>query len=88
LRHPAIFSDAILAMLAAPAATVNGLLDTDEDFLRNHAGITDFSRYSLVPGTSPRRIMPAVFPSLEVAEQADEGKRVDSTLIPRRTAKL
>ncbi|KAF7347295.1 putative Hydroxysteroid dehydrogenase-like protein 2 [Mycena venus] len=88
LRHPAIFSDAILAMLAAPTATVNGLLDTDEDFLRNHAGVTDFSRYSLVPGTSPRRIMPAAFPSLEVAEQADEGKRMDSTLIPRRAAKL
>ncbi|KAK7063680.1 putative Hydroxysteroid dehydrogenase-like protein 2 [Favolaschia claudopus] len=88
LRHPSIFSDAILAMLAAPATTVNGLLDTDEDFLRNHAGVSDFSRYSLVPGTSPRRIMPAEFPSLEVAEQADEGKRVDSTLVSRRAAKL
>ncbi|KAJ6520475.1 putative Hydroxysteroid dehydrogenase-like protein 2 [Mycena sanguinolenta] len=88
LRHPAIFSDAILAMLAAPVATVNGLLDTDEDFLRNHAGVTDFSRYSLVPGSSPRRIMPAVLPSLEVAEQADEGKRMDSTSVPRRMAKL
>ncbi|KAF7337787.1 Short chain dehydrogenase [Mycena sanguinolenta] len=62
LRHPAIFSDAIRAMLAAPPATVNGLLDTDEDFLRNYAGVTDFSRYSLVPGTNPRRIMPAGFP--------------------------
>ncbi|KAJ7605034.1 putative Hydroxysteroid dehydrogenase-like protein 2 [Mycena polygramma] len=81
LRHPAIFSDAILAMLAAPPATVNGLLDTDEDFLRRHAGVTDFSRYSLVPGTTPRRIMPAVFPSLEVAEQEDQGKRMDSTLV-------
>jgi hypothetical protein len=75
-------------MLAAPAAIVNGLLDTDEDFLRRHKGVTDFSRYAIVPGSSPRRIMPAEFPSLEVAEQADEGKRMDSTLVPRRGAKL
>ncbi|KAJ7219406.1 hypothetical protein GGX14DRAFT_436047 [Mycena pura] len=88
LRHPAIFSDAMLAMLAAPPVTVNGLIDTDEDFLRRHAGVTNFSRYALVPGSSPRRMMPAEFPSLEVAEQTDEGKRMDSTLVPRRGAKL
>jgi hypothetical protein len=67
-------------MLQSPAEEVNGLLDTDEDFLRKK-GVTDFSKYSLVPGATPRRIMPAEFPNLEVAEQADEGRRVDSVVL-------
>ncbi|PON29660.1 oxidoreductase [Trichoderma gamsii] len=79
LRKPTIFSDAILAILRSPAARVNGELVLDEDFLREHAGVTDFSKYSVIPGSSPRRIMPAKLPDLTVAEQADEGKRVDST---------
>lgn len=66
-------------MLRAPTATVNGLLDTDEDFLRNNCGVADFSKYAIVPGSTPRRIMPAQFPTLEVAEQDDEGQRMDST---------
>lgn len=65
-------------MLRAPAVQVNGCLEVDEDFLRK-TGITDFSKYSLVPGSSPRRIMPAEFPDLTVAEQDDEGRRMDST---------
>ena len=73
-------------MLKAPAETVNGLLETDEDFLRKYCGVTDFSQYSLVPGTTPRRIMPAEFPVLEVAEQDDEGTRIDSTTL--RKSKL
>jgi hypothetical protein len=83
LRKPSIFSDAILAMIRAPAQTVNGLLELDEDFLRTYTGVTDFSAYSLIPGTTPRRIMPAVFPDLTVAEQDDEGRRMDSTKIKR-----
>lgn len=78
LRKPTIYSDAILAMLRAPASVVNGLLALDEDFLRDHAGVTDFSKYSVIEGTVPRRIMPAQFPDLSVAEQHDEGKRMDS----------
>ncbi|EKG13915.1 Short-chain dehydrogenase/reductase SDR [Macrophomina phaseolina MS6] len=78
LRKPTIVSDAILAMLRAPTTEVNGLLDVDEDFLRK-TGVTDFSKYSLVPGATPRRIMPAEFPDLTVAEQDDEGQRMDST---------
>ncbi|KAI1143868.1 short chain dehydrogenase family protein [Hypoxylon sp. FL0543] len=80
LRKPSIFSDAVLAILRAPAARVNGRLELDEDFLRSEAGggVTDFSRYAVVPGSSPRRIMPAVLPDLTVAEQDDEGKRMDS----------
>lgn len=73
-----IFSDAILAMLEAPTKVVNGLLDTDEDFLRRHKGVTDFSGYALVPGSTPRRIMPAEFPDLTVKEQDDEGDKRDS----------
>ncbi|KAH7101765.1 short chain dehydrogenase family protein [Auriculariales sp. MPI-PUGE-AT-0066] len=78
LRKPTIFSDAILAMLAAPAPSVNGLLATDEDFLRDVAGVSDFSEYTLVAGTTPRRIMPIHFPELRVAEEDDEGVRMDS----------
>lgn len=67
-------------MLASPASEVNGLLDLDEDFLRKK-GVTDFSKYSVVPGSTPRRIMPAEFPTLDVAEQDDEGRRVDSVVL-------
>lgn len=84
LRRPTIFSDAILAMLRSPAHQVNGLLDLDEDFLRRVCGYRDhdFDKYNVVPGAGPpRRIMPAKFPSLEVDEQADEGRRVDSVRI-------
>jgi NAD(P)-dependent dehydrogenase (short-subunit alcohol dehydrogenase family) len=78
LRKATIYSDAILAMLRAPASTVNGCLELDEDFLRK-TGVTDFSKYSLFEGATPRRIMPIEFPDLTVAEQADEGRRMDST---------
>ena len=73
-------------MLKAPTAVVNGLLDLDEDFLRRYCGVSDFSMYSLVEGSDPRRIMPKRFPTLSVEEQDDEGKRVDSTEL--RKAKL
>ncbi|KAK4508306.1 hypothetical protein PRZ48_002044 [Zasmidium cellare] len=81
LRHPAIFSDAILSILRAPTKDVSGKCFLDEDYLREHDGVTDFSKYALVPGTSPRRIMPARMPDLSVEEQDDEGDRVDSTLL-------
>jgi len=64
-------------MINSPASEVNGLIDLDEDFLRKKR-VTDFSRYNVVPGSAPRRIMPADFPVLEVSEQDDEGRRVDS----------
>ncbi|CAI6337053.1 unnamed protein product [Periconia digitata] len=80
LRKPTIFSDAILAMLAAPVHEVNGCLELDEDFLRKK-GSTDFEKYNVVPGSSPRRIMPMEFPDLTVKEQADEGNRMDSTAL-------
>ncbi|CAO2657200.1 Nn.00g033260.m01.CDS01 [Neocucurbitaria sp. VM-36] len=85
LRHASIFSDAILAMIRAPVEEVNGQLELDEDFLRKK-GIRCFGKYSVVPGTSPRRIMPAEFPDLRVREQEDEGRRMDSSNL--RAAKL
>ncbi|KAJ5899878.1 Short-chain dehydrogenase/reductase SDR [Penicillium taxi] len=78
LRKPTIFSDAIIEMLRAAPTTVNGLLNTDEDFLREKCGVSDFSKYSVIAGSTPRRIMPVKFPILEVAEQDDEGQRMDS----------
>jgi NAD(P)-dependent dehydrogenase (short-subunit alcohol dehydrogenase family) len=87
LRKPDIFSHAVLAILGAPASAVNGQLLLDEDFLRDHAGITDFSKYAVIPGTNPRRIMPKELPDLTVKEQDDEGKTIDSAK-PTRGSKL
>ena len=87
LRKPTIFSDAILAMLESPPGGVTGQCFLEADFLRDHEKIEDFGKYSCVPGTSPRRIMPTSFPDLRVAEQDDEGSRVDSTLL-RTNSKL
>lgn len=86
LRKPTIFSDAILAILRAPPKDVKGKCLLDEDFLRDHESINDFSKYNLVPESTPRRIMPVKLPDLTVAEQDDEGNRMDSTLL--RATKL
>lgn len=83
LRKPTIYSDAILAMIRAPATEVNGCLELDEDFLRKK-GVTDFEKYNVVPNSKPRRIMPAEFPDLTVKEQADEGRRMDSSKVRAR----
>lgn len=79
LRKPTIYSDAILEMLRAAPKEVNGCLELDEDFLRKRGyKDEDFEKYNIVPGAKPRRIMPEKMPDLTVAEQDDEGKRVDS----------
>ncbi|KAI1768820.1 NAD(P)-binding protein [Hypoxylon sp. FL1150] len=90
LRRATIFSDAVVAILRAPAASVNGLLALDEDFLRSEVGggVTDFSGYAVVKGAEPRRIMPARLPDLRVAEQEDEGRRMDSSKEEGRRVKL
>lgn len=99
LRKSTIFSDAILAMLRCPAATVNGRLELDEDFLRSPegGGVTDFDKYALIPRPRnvnrndwepPRRIMPKVLPDLSVAEQDDQGKRMNSAAKVKQKAKL
>ncbi|KOS17966.1 Hydroxysteroid dehydrogenase-like protein 2 [Escovopsis weberi] len=78
LRKPSIFSRAVVEVVRANPAIVNGQLLLDEDFLHEHAGVTDFSQYSVVPGALPRRIMPLRLPDLTVDEQDDEGRRYDS----------
>ncbi|KAM3536727.1 hypothetical protein MY4038_000182 [Beauveria bassiana] len=83
LRKPTIFSDAMLAIVGAPAEDVNGELLLDEDFLHDYCGVGDFRKYNVVPDSEPRRIMPARLPDLRVAEQDDEGKRVDSTKLAK-----
>ncbi|EJP65177.1 short chain dehydrogenase [Beauveria bassiana ARSEF 2860] len=83
LRKPTIFSDAMLAIVRAPAEDVNGELLLDEDFLHDYCGVRDFRKYNVVPDSEPRRIMPARLPDLRVAEQDDEGKRVDSTKLAK-----
>jgi len=88
LRKPTIYSDAILAMLDSPTKDVNGLLTLDEDFLRDFKGVTDFGKYSLIEGATPRRIMPEKFPDLSVAEQDDEGRRTDSLVLRGEKSKL
>ncbi|KAI2472041.1 short chain dehydrogenase family protein [Annulohypoxylon bovei var. microspora] len=77
LRKATVFSDAILAILRAPASSVNGQLLLDEDYLRS-VGVADFSPYAVIPGSVPRRIMPASLPDLTVAEQDDEGQKMNS----------
>lgn len=86
LRKATIFSDAVLGILRAPAGKVNGKLELDEDFLRREGGVTDFDKYSVMPGSKPRRIMPVELPDLSVKEQDDEGDRFDSS--QERGAKL
>jgi NAD(P)-dependent dehydrogenase (short-subunit alcohol dehydrogenase family) len=85
LRKATIYSDAILAMLRSPTEEVNGCLELDEDFLRKK-GVSDFSKYNLVAGGTPRRIMPIELPDLTVAEQDDEGRRMDSAKL--KTSKI
>ncbi|KAF2862806.1 short chain dehydrogenase family protein [Piedraia hortae CBS 480.64] len=79
LRKATIFSHAVLEILRAPAAEVNGRCLLDEDYLREK-GVRDFGKYSLVPGTVPRRIMPESLPDLSVKEQDDEGRRMTSKI--------
>lgn len=88
LRKPTIFSDAILAIIKAPAEKVNGELVLDEDFLREFEGVTDFGKYSVVPGATPRRIMPTDLPNLRVKNHDDEGDRMDSNAVHSEKAKL
>lgn len=80
LRKPTVFSDAILAMVRAPAEKINGRIELDEDFLRTDCGYQDkdFEKYRMVASHEPRRIMPKRLPDLSVEEQNDEGVRMDS----------
>ncbi|MCU0768850.1 MAG: NAD(P)-dependent oxidoreductase [Burkholderiaceae bacterium] len=57
-RSPEIMADAAYAVLTADAATTTGNFFIDEEVLKK-AGVTDFGRYSVVPGS--RQLLPDLF---------------------------
>jgi citronellol/citronellal dehydrogenase len=57
-RTPEIMADAAYAVLTSAAATTTGNFFIDEEVL-GKAGVTDFERYSVVPGS--RQLMPDLF---------------------------
>jgi citronellol/citronellal dehydrogenase len=54
-RKPDILVDCVLRLVRKPPAEVTGLALLDEDFLRRE-GVTDFSGYACVPGSTPQRL--------------------------------
>ncbi|KAJ3020710.1 UNVERIFIED_CONTAM: hypothetical protein HDU68_010002 [Siphonaria sp. JEL0065] len=86
LRHPSIFADAVVGILKEPASKVNGLALLDEDYLRAYRGVSDFSKYRLIPDIEPPRMMPKAFPSLLVEEQEDRA-HVSSAMDPLQDCK-
>ncbi len=57
-RMPQIMADAALLVLERDAATTTGNFFIDEDVLAS-AGVTDFARYSVVPGS--KELLPDLF---------------------------
>ena len=57
-RAPAIMADAAYAILTADAATTTGNFFIDEEVLKR-AGVTDFDKYSVVPGS--KQLLPDLF---------------------------
>jgi citronellol/citronellal dehydrogenase len=54
-RKPDILVDCVLRLVQKEPTAVTGQVLLDEDFLRSE-GVTDFSHYACVPGTSPPRL--------------------------------
>jgi citronellol/citronellal dehydrogenase len=54
-RKPDILVDCVLRLVAKEPGEMTGQALLDEDFLRAE-GVTDFSRYACVPGTTPPRL--------------------------------
>ncbi len=52
-RTADILADATVEIACAPPGELTGRALYDEDVLRERRGLTDFSRYSVVPGTTP-----------------------------------
>ncbi|MEW5880129.1 MAG: SDR family oxidoreductase, partial [Pseudomonadota bacterium] len=57
-RTPQIMADAAYAILTRDAATTTGNFFIDEEVLKQ-AGVTDFDRYSVVPGS--KQLLPDLF---------------------------
>ncbi len=49
-RKPEIVADAAHTLFLTPAGEITGQWLIDDDFLRQHGGVTDFGPYSCVPG--------------------------------------
>jgi citronellol/citronellal dehydrogenase len=60
-RKPDILVDCVLRLVAKEPAALTGQALLDEDFLRAE-GVSDFSGYACVPGTSPLRLSWAQLP--------------------------
>ena len=54
-RKPDILVDCVRRIVRKDSGKMTGQAVVDEDFLRGE-GVTDFSGYACVPGTSPPRI--------------------------------
>ncbi|MFO0845298.1 MAG: SDR family oxidoreductase [Gemmataceae bacterium] len=54
-RKPDVLVDCVLRLVAKEPASLTGQALLDEDFLRAE-GVTDFSGYACVPGTTPPRL--------------------------------
>jgi citronellol/citronellal dehydrogenase len=54
-RKPNILVDCVLRLLQKEPVELTGRALLDEDFLRSE-GVTDFSHYACVPGSTPRRL--------------------------------
>ncbi len=52
-RTAEILADATVELCCAPALTLSGRAMYDEEVLAERRGVTDFSSYSVVPGTRP-----------------------------------
>ena len=57
-RTPEIMADAAYAVLTSDAATTTGNFFIDDEVLKR-AGVTDFEKYSVVPGS--RQLLPDLF---------------------------
>jgi citronellol/citronellal dehydrogenase len=60
-RKPDILVDCVLRLAQKEPAEITGQALLDEDFLRAE-GVTDFSSYACVPGTTPPRLSWSITP--------------------------
>ena len=80
MRKATVFADAVAGIGDEPAYRLNGAALIDEDYLREHKGLTDvdFVKYRADPDGEPPRLLPAQFPSLQVVEQDAPGLQMSS----------
>lgn len=69
-RKADILADATVALLAKEPSARKGQAWIDEDFLREHEGVTDFSKYQCVPGVEPPRFPFSALPKATIPGKA------------------